>query len=141
MFVPWRSLLHIPWSFVEHTQVRWAEWFPHTPHRIRQGNSRASSVDDFDAVAFALTEGDEFPPGTEPPTIRTAPSKKRATRKLTLLQIFLISSTRACLSIPLSRLCGSPMEQGWGGEGGATSAGVVESLLDAKGDSGRTVGK
>ena len=28
-----------------------------------------------------------------------------------------------------------------GGEGSATSAGVVESLLDAKGDSARTVGK
>jgi len=36
------------------TQVRWAARYPHT--QVRQGNGRTSSVDDFNAIAFALTD-------------------------------------------------------------------------------------
>ena len=53
---------------------------------MRQGNGRTSLVDDFNAVASALTKDGEFPPATESPRIRTTSTKKRVNEKFTLPQ-------------------------------------------------------
>ena len=88
-------------------RVRWAAWYPNTPDRIRQGNSRTSAVDEFNAVASALTEDGVFPPGTETPRIGTTPSQKRANEKnspfhnediITAFWTSFIRSSWACLS-------------------------------------------
>ena len=49
---------------------------------MRQGNGRTSLVDEFNAVAFALTEDGESPRGTETPRIRTTPTNKRVNQKI-----------------------------------------------------------
>ena len=40
-------------------------WYPHalSLHQIGLGDGGPSMVNDFNAVALALTEDDEFPPG------------------------------------------------------------------------------
>ena len=104
-------------------------------------------VDDFNAVAFALTER-ELPPGPETPTIRTTPSGEQ-TRKLTLHN----EDTIARLSGFLHQLCSgmlgfflrlrlvvTRLSKSWR-EGGTTSVGAVGPLSDAKGGPSSTMRK
>jgi len=73
------------WSNVEHTQVRWAAWYPNTLHQIR-GGSGGSTVGKFNVVAFALTEYGESLPIHKHPKCSTTPPQKEQTRKHTLPQ-------------------------------------------------------